>query len=54
MIEDRLTHAQRIRLEALSQSTNITTITSEKRPLFNDILQNAKLIEDFIKNAKEI
>ena len=53
MTEDKLTSAQRIRLEALNQSMTMTITTCRDRPKPEDIITNAVLIENFIKNAKE-
>ena len=52
-MDDRLTQAQRIRLEALSQAQNLTVITATEKPTPQHILENAKLIEEFIKSARE-
>jgi hypothetical protein len=51
MTTDQLTRNERIRLEALSQSVNATSITSESRPSLAKILDNAKVIEKFLKEA---
>lgn len=51
--EDRLTRAERIRLECLSQSLSITVMTESSRPLFKHILDNAEKIERWLKQARE-
>lgn len=51
MSEDRLTRNERIRLEALSQSMQITALTSTKRPTISEVLQNAEHIEKWLKKA---
>jgi hypothetical protein len=53
MIEDRLTHAERIRLESLNQAMNITGLTSTERPTREMVIENAEFIEAWLKKAKE-
>ena len=53
MTEDKLTSAQRIRLEALKQAQSMTITTNYLQPKVQDILTNAIMIENFIKSAKE-
>lgn len=50
---DQLTRAERIRLEALSQSSQITMICSTTRPTVQDVLNNAETIETWLRQARE-
>lgn len=52
MTNDQLTRAERIRLEALSQAVNATTITVS-RPTLEVVLQNAERIEAWLKMARD-
>lgn len=53
MIQDQLTRAQRVRLEALSQAMAATGLVSPQRPKIEDIFENAKRIEAFLKEARD-
>lgn len=51
MIEDKLSRAERIRLEALSQAMNMSPLVEKIRPDENDILRRAERIETWLKEA---
>lgn len=51
MGEDKLTHAERVRLESLSQAFNMGGHTGEKRPTVQDVLDAAEKIEGWLKTA---
>lgn len=53
MNEDKLTRGERIRLEALAMSVNITAAISVTRPTVNVYIQNAETIEKWLKAARE-
>jgi len=52
--EDKLTHDERLRLEAFAQSVQTTTITGGKdgRPTIQDFLDNAKRIATWITSGE--
>lgn len=54
MPNDQLTRAERIRLEALSQSMSATALTyhGPTRPTMFDVLRNAEQIEAWIRKAR--
>ena len=51
MIEDKLTPAQRIRLESLSQAIAATGMISPQRPTLGQIIDYAEEIEAWLKRA---
>jgi hypothetical protein len=51
MPNDKLTKAERLRLEALAQTIGTIRLTSEERPTLNDIFMQAETIEAWLKNA---
>jgi hypothetical protein len=53
MPEDKLTRAERIRLESLSQALQITIVESAARPTLKTILDNAERIEAWLRKARE-
>lgn len=50
MIEDKLTHAERIRLEALARAQGMSSITPIN---INEMLKIAERIENWLKQAKD-
>lgn len=50
--EDKLNQIERLRLEAVAQSLNYTSLTSENRPTMDDLLKNAKRIAHFIATGQ--
>ena len=53
MPEDKLTKAERLRLEAFAQAVNssFTIRTNGERPSLDDLFEHAKLIEKFLFEA---
>ena len=51
MIEDKMTRAERIRLESLAQAMNMTPIVDANRPSEANILARAERIEAWLKEA---
>ena len=51
MIEDKLTRAERIRLESLGQAQNMSPLVQRDRPTEGDILRRAERIEAWLKEA---
>ena len=51
MIEDKMTRAERIRLESLAQSMNMSPLVHAQRPTEEDILARAERIEAWLKEA---
>lgn len=49
-IEDQLTKQERLRLECFAQAINSAfTIKTENRPSLDDIFEQARCIEEFLK-----
>lgn len=53
LIQDLLTRPERLRLDCLAMSVQITGMTAETRPTFAEIMKLAQAIEDWTKKAKE-
>lgn len=51
MIEDKLSRAERIRLESLSQAQHMTGFVSKEQPTEAEIIARAQRIEDWLKEA---
>lgn len=49
MIEDKLEHDERLRLECVAQSVAFNTMS---RPSVEKVLSDAKKLESYIKDAK--
>lgn len=53
MIEDKLTRAERIRLESLSQAVNMAGHLFAGRPFSKEIFDLAEKVESFLKKARD-
>lgn len=52
MIQDQLTKQERLRLECFAQAVNSSyTIRTEERPTIEDLFEQARKIENFLKSS---